>query len=85
VLAYSLALLVLAHSSFFALSLLMATVLGACDAIQGTSRSTVIQAIVPDHLRGRVSSFQSMLVQGGPGVGTTLSGLSASLSASPDR
>jgi predicted MFS family arabinose efflux permease len=79
VLVFCLALVGLAHSPAFLLSILFASLLGFCDSLQGVTRSTVIQSIVPDHLRGRVSSLQTMLVQGGPGFGQVWSGAMASV------
>jgi hypothetical protein len=43
----------------------------------------VIQLLTPDELRGRVSAFQYMLVNGMPSLGQTLSGGAAALLGAP--
>ena len=56
---------------------------GFFDALQATPRNGVIQLVTPDELRGRVSSFQNMLVSGVPGLGQTLIGGVASIAGAP--
>ena len=74
VLAYSAALVLLAVSSLFYLSLLAASLLGATNSVQMIPRNSVILAIPPDALRGRVAAFRSMLAGGGPPLGYAISG-----------
>jgi MFS family permease len=74
VLGYAAALVLLALSPWLALSLVAATLLGATDSVQMIPRNSVILAISPDALRGRVEAFRSMLSGGGPPLGYTLSG-----------
>jgi MFS family permease len=82
VLANSIALVVLAVSSWFPLSLLAAALLGTTNSVQMIPRNSAILAITPDPLRGRVESFRSMLAGGAPPLGYTLSGaLAAALGA----
>ncbi len=81
VLAYCVALVVLAISPWFTLALLAAALLGTTNSVQMIPRNTVILTISPDALRGRVESFRSMLAGGAPPLGYTLSGvLAAALS-----
>jgi len=51
--------------------------------VQAIPRNTVIQAITPDEIRGRVSSFQSMLTNGVPSLGQMQVGTVASLIGAP--
>lgn len=82
VLAYCVALVLLALSPWFALTLVAAALLGATNAVQMIPRNSVILAISPDALRGRVEAFRSMLAGGGPPLGYALSGaLAAALGA----
>ncbi len=82
VLAYCGALAALAVSPWFNLTLVAASLLGAANSIQMIPRNTVILAISPDSLRGRVEAFRSMLAGGGPPLGYALSGgLAAGLGA----
>ncbi len=79
ILGYCGALVLLALSPWFPLSLLVAGGLGLFDSIQATSRNTVIQAITPDEMRGRVSAFQQTLTNGMPSLGQTYAGAVASI------
>ncbi|MBM3140247.1 MAG: MFS transporter, partial [Chloroflexi bacterium] len=74
VLAYCGALVLLALSPWFALSLVAAGLLGTTNSVQMIPRNTAILAISPDSLRGRVEAFRSMFAGGGPPLGYTLSG-----------
>ena len=74
VLAYCVALVLLALSPWFPLTLLAAVLLGATNSVQMIPRNSAILAISPDALRGRVEAFRSMLAGGGPPLGYTLSG-----------
>lgn len=81
VLAYCVALVVLAVSPWFILALVAAALLGATNSVQMIPRNTVILTISPDALRGRVESFRSMLAGGAPPLGYALSGaLAAAMS-----
>lgn len=77
VLAYCVALVVLALSPWFLLALLAAALLGATNSVQMIPRNSVILTISPNALRGRVESFRSMLAGGAPPLGYTLSGVLA--------
>jgi MFS family permease len=83
ILAYCVCLVGLALSSWFWLTWVMVLALGLTDAVQTTPRNAVIQLVTPDELRGRVSSFQSMVVNAGPGVGLALMGAAASVFTAP--
>jgi len=74
VLAYCGALVVLALSPWFMLTLVAAALLGTTNAVQMIPRNSAILAISPDALRGRVEAFRSMLAGGGPPLGYALSG-----------
>jgi len=83
ILAYCCCLVGLAISPWFALALLMNASLGFSDSVQAIPRNTVIQSIIPDEIRGRVSSFQSMLTNGVPALGQAQAGAVASLIGAP--
>ena len=74
VLAYCFALVLLALSPWFPLTLIAGGLLGTTNAIQMIPRNSAILAISPDALRGRVEAFRSMLAGGGPPIGLTLMG-----------
>jgi len=52
---------------------------GVADSISVIFRMTILQAAVPDQLRGRVQSIFSLVVTGGPRVGDVVTGAVASL------
>lgn len=74
ILAYCVCLIGLGASPWFWLAMLMAAGLGLTDSFQSTPRNAVIQLVTPEELRGRVSSFQHMLVVGMPSLGQGLMG-----------
>ena len=74
VLAYCAALVLFALSPWFLLTLVASGLLGATNSIQMIPRNSVILAISPDALRGRVEAFRSTLAGGGPPLGYALSG-----------
>jgi MFS family permease len=51
---------------------------GAADAFSAVARSTVMQTVTPDRLRGRVTAVYSMVVIGGPSIGDIEAGSVAS-------
>jgi MFS family permease len=62
----------LAHTLWMAL--LALAVGGAADAFSAVARSTIMQTITPDRLRGRMSAVYSMVVVGGPSIGDVEAG-----------
>lgn len=83
ILSYCCCLVGLAVAPWFTLALLVSAALGFSDSVQAIPRNTVIQAITPDEIRGRVSSFQSMLTNGVPSLGQMQVGTVASLIGAP--
>jgi MFS family permease len=83
ILAYCAALAGLALAPWFLLAALACAVLGVTDSMQATTRNGVIQLVTPDQLRGRVSSFQHLMVLGMPSIGYGLMGVAASVVGPP--
>jgi MFS family permease len=52
---------------------------GAADSVSAVCRSTMMQVLTPDEMRGRVSSVFSLVVAGGPRLGDVESGTVAAL------
>ena len=71
ILAYCALLAVLGLAPWFWLAFVAAVGLGLTDSLQATPRNAAIQLMTPDPLRGRVTSFQQMLVAGTPALGQT--------------
>jgi MFS family permease len=51
------------------LALALLAIAGGADVISAIFRGTIIQLAVPDHLRGRLSSINYLVVAGGPRLG----------------
>jgi MFS family permease len=52
---------------------------GAADSVSAVCRSTMMQVLTPDRMRGRISSVFSLVVAGGPRLGDVESGTVAAL------
>jgi len=61
------------------LALLLLAVGGAADVISAVFRNTILQTIVPDRLRGRLSALQIAVVTGGPRLGDAEAGAAAAI------
>lgn len=79
VLAGGLLLMLLGSSDTFWLSVTVVTMLGFMLSITGVGSQILLQTIVEDRLRGRVSSFWGMIAFGGTALGGLLIGSLASL------
>jgi MFS family permease len=65
-------------AAIVALALVLA-VGGAADSVSAIFRMAILQAAVPDQLRGRVQSVFTIVVTGGPRVGDVVTGAVASM------
>src|SRR5580704_6733438 len=59
------------------IALLVLAVAGGADSISAVCRTTILQRIAPDELRGRLSSLYFMVVAGGPYLGDVETGIVA--------
>ena len=75
----------LAGLSLFSLLLTMTFLAfaGAADVVSAVFRGTMLQENTPDHLRGRVTAVNLMVVTGGPRLGDVEAGIAASLVGAP--
>ena len=75
----------LAGLSLFSLvlALVFFAIAGAADVISAVFRGTMLIEATPDHLRGRVSALNLMVVIGGPRVGDVEAGLVAGAIGAP--
>jgi MFS family permease len=53
----------------FPLALLCLAFAGGADVVSSVLRASIVQLATPDHIRGRVSSINSLVVTGGPRLG----------------
>jgi MFS family permease len=56
------------------LAVALLAVAGGADSVSAVCRSTMLQTLTPDHLRGRMSATYSMVVMGGPYAGDVEAG-----------
>jgi MFS family permease len=61
----------------FWVALVLLVVAGAADSVSAVCRTTIMQRIAPDELRGRLSSLYFMVVAGGPYLGDVETGIVA--------
>ncbi len=63
------------------LALVLLAVAGAADAVSAVCRSTIMQTLTPDELRGRLTATYFMVVVGGPFLGDLEAGVVAGVSS----
>ena len=74
VIVWGLAITAFGFSRILLLSLALLAIAGWADVISAVLRNTILQSVVPDHFRSRISSIQMAVVQGGPRLGDLESG-----------
>ncbi len=79
VLGFGIATLVFALSENFALSLIALFFTGAFDSISVVIRSTLLQLLVPDNMRGRVNAINGIFLSTSNEVGAFESGVAAKI------
>jgi MFS family permease len=80
---FAIFLIAFALSRTFFLSTALLVPVGFCMMLQMSSSNTLIQAMVPDHLRGRVMSVYSMMFMGMAPFGALFGGLVADRMGAP--
>jgi MFS family permease len=81
--AFGVALLLFAWSHSFWLSAALLVPVGAAMMVQMAASNTLIQAMVPDHLRGRVMAVYSMMFMGMAPFGALFAGWMAERAGAP--
>ena len=71
---FAIGLILFASSRYFWLSTTLLVPVGFCMMLEMLSSNTLIQAMVPDHLRGRVMSVYSMMFMGMAPLGALFGG-----------
>ena len=77
VFGFGVSMLVFAVSKSFSLSLIALAIGGAFDAVSVIIRSTIIQLMTPDNMKGRVSAVNSIFVGSSNEIGAFESGVTA--------
>ncbi|HTP43800.1 MAG TPA: MFS transporter [Candidatus Acidoferrum sp.] len=75
--SFGAALILFSFSRWYFLSVVLLVPVGFAMMVQMASSNTLIQAMVPDRLRGRAMAVYSMMFMGMAPIGALLSGLSA--------
>lgn len=79
VFAFGISIIVFAVSKNFYLSLFALALSGAFDAVSVVIRSTIIQLMTPDNMKGRVSAVNSIFIGSSNEIGAFESGLAAKI------
>jgi hypothetical protein len=67
--------------SYLPLALVLLAVAGGADVVSAVFRNTILQLVVPDALRGRLSAVHTAVVGGGPRLGDLEAGAVAALTS----
>ncbi|HET8738614.1 MAG TPA: MFS transporter [Acidimicrobiia bacterium] len=81
VVVWGIAIAIFGLISLLPLALVLLAVAGAADVISAVMRNTILQLVVPDALRGRLSAVHSALAGGGPRLGDLEAGAVATLTS----
>jgi MFS family permease len=81
VIAWGTALVVFGLSGSLWLALAALAVAGAADMISGIFRTAILQASAPQHMQGRLSGIELMVVASGPSLGDLEAGAVAALTS----
>jgi predicted MFS family arabinose efflux permease len=76
---FGLCIIAFGFSTYFWLSFLALLTSGALDGISVVIRGTILQVTTPDHMRGRVSSVNSIFINSSNEIGSFESGVAAHL------
>ena len=82
VVAYGAAIAAFGLTRSLVLALVILAISGAADIVSNVFRATLLQSVVPDHLRGRVNAFKGAMSGGGPRLGDATAGAAASAAGS---
>ena len=77
IVAWGLAIIAFGFATTLWLALLLLAVAGGADSFSAVCRTTIMQRIAPDELRGRLTSLYFMVVTGGPNLGDVETGVVA--------
>ncbi|HWB89768.1 MAG TPA: MFS transporter [Acidimicrobiia bacterium] len=81
VIVWGIAITVFGLVSYLPVALVLLALAGGADVVSAVFRNTILQLVVPDALRGRLSSVHTAVVGGGPRLGDLEAGGVASLTS----
>jgi MFS family permease len=77
IIAWGLAIIAFGFATTIWVALILLAVAGGADSFSAVCRTTIMQRIAPDALRGRLTSLYFMVVTGGPNLGDVETGVVA--------
>jgi len=77
IIAWGLAIIAFGFATTIWVALILLAVAGGADSFSAVCRTTIMQRIAPDELRGRLTSLYVMVVTGGPNLGDVETGVVA--------
>jgi MFS family permease len=77
IIAWGLAIIAFGFATTIWVALILLAVAGGADSFSAVCRTTIMQRIAPDELRGRLTSLYFMVVTGGPNLGDVETGVVA--------
>jgi MFS family permease len=77
IVAWGLVIIAFGFAKTLWVALLLLAVAGGADSFSAVCRTTIMQRIAPDELRGRLTSLYFMVVTGGPNLGDVETGIVA--------
>jgi MFS family permease len=77
IVAWGLAIIAFGFATSIWVALILLAVAGGADSFSAVCRTTIMQRIAPDELRGRLTSLYFMVVTGGPNLGDVETGVVA--------
>lgn len=78
---WGLCITIFGFTNHLATALVLLAVAGAADVVSAVFRNTILQLVVPDALRGRLSGVHTAVVGGGPRLGDLESGAVAAVTS----
>jgi MFS family permease len=79
VMAFGVTTICFALSKSYLLSLFLLLLIGIFDGMSSIMRATILQALTPEHMRGRISALNSIFITSSNEIGSFESGLAAKL------
>ena len=81
VVVWGIAITIFGLISYLPMALVLLAVAGAADVVSAVFRNTILQLVVPDALRGRLSAVHTAVVGGGPRLGDLEAGAVAAVTS----
>lgn len=81
VVVWGIAITIFGMTSYLPVALVLLAVAGGADVVSAVFRNTILQLVLPDSLRGRLSAVHTAVVGGGPRLGDLEAGAVAAITS----